>query len=171
MQSTEIKRQMEDVKVQINSSLRVINLNLNRILIQPPRQANRQQRNEILENEVVNAANLAQINEAAAQRAQLATLSPCPRSLFDLWIEYTHGLGGRKAAKDFTMVERGKNKCSYSRRKTFWDIVSNHINAGYTHATCIDKIKLCYGDKLSVTKILNCLIRDKKDGGHPNLHI
>ena len=37
-----------------------------------------------------------------------ATLSPKPRTLYDLWNEYQHGIGDQKAAKDFTAAERGQ---------------------------------------------------------------
>lgn len=171
VQAAEIKQQIDDVKKEVSSSFKVINLNLNRILIQAPRQATRQQNNAITENQQLDEASAVVDNAAAAQRQLLATLSPCPRNLFDLWKEYTHGIGGRKAAKNFTLVERGKNKCSYSRRKAFWIIVSKHVSAGYTSAAAIDRIHQAYGDKLSVTKILNLIIRDKNDGGHPNLQI
>jgi hypothetical protein len=36
-----------------------------------------------------------------------AELCPRPKSLHELWTEYMFGIGGRKAAKDFTPVERG----------------------------------------------------------------
>ena len=39
-----------------------------------------------------------------------ATLSRVPRTLHLLWTEYEVGIGGRKAAKDFTAHERGKEK-------------------------------------------------------------
>lgn len=39
-----------------------------------------------------------------------ASLSRTPRTIHALWQEYEFGTGGRKAAKDFTMAERGKVK-------------------------------------------------------------
>jgi hypothetical protein len=36
---------------------------------------------------------------AANDLAMMATLMPTPRSLHDLWQEYHHGVGGRKAAR------------------------------------------------------------------------
>ena len=39
-----------------------------------------------------------------------ATLSRVPRTLHLLWTEYEVGIGGWKAAKDFTAHERGKEK-------------------------------------------------------------
>lgn len=106
-----------------------------------------------------------------AERRLIIQLSSCPKTLHSLWTEYQHGIGGRKAAKDFTLVERGANKFSYSRRKTFWECITKHVNARYTAAAAIDKVHASYGEKLSVTKILNLMIADKKSGGHPNLQI
>ena len=52
-----------------------------------------------------------------------ATLSNCPRSLFDLWQEYKFGLQGWKAAKRFKSRERGRVKYKYHRRKVVWDTI------------------------------------------------
>jgi len=38
-----------------------------------------------------------------------------PKCLHTLWVEYTHGIGGNKPAKDFTSVEKGKCKQKYRR--------------------------------------------------------
>ncbi|MCU0338143.1 MAG: hypothetical protein MUF12_09845 [Sediminibacterium sp.] len=59
----------------------------------------------------------------------------------------------------------------YSRRKVFWDTVTQHINAGYTWQTTIDKIYEVYGQNLPVTKILVAMTQDKARGGHPNLKL
>ena len=45
------------------------------------------------------------------------------------------------------------------------------INGGFTELTAIDKIYLAYGNTLSVTKILNKMVKDKSGGGHPNLNL
>ena len=100
-----------------------------------------------------------------------ADLSTCPRTLPDLWQEYTMGIGGRKPARDFTTSERGAVKFKYCRRKVFWDCVSRHVNAGFTSDTAIDKIKSVYGERLSVYRVLELMIKDKKIGGHINLRI
>jgi len=52
------------------------------------------------------------------------TLSRLPRSLFDLWAEYDVGIGGRKAAKDFTAAERGRVKYNYHQRKVVWNVIA-----------------------------------------------
>ena len=96
--------------------------------------------------------------------AMMATLMPTPRSLHDLWREYQHGVGGRKAARLFSYTERGRSKHRYSRRKLVWDLVSGLIRQGHTAETSIDKIYDVYGGQTSVTSIINGLKRDKKNG-------
>jgi hypothetical protein len=49
------------------------------------------------------------------------TLSPLPRMLYGLWVEFTTGIGGRKAARDFTARELGADQYRYYRRKHVWD--------------------------------------------------
>ena len=97
--------------------------------------------------------------------------SNAPRTLYDLWIEWTTGLGGNKAAKDFTSHERGQVRFKYCRRKVFWDCVSQHIRAGYTALTAIDRIHAAYGNNLSVSSILALMARDKKNNGQENLRL
>ena len=98
-----------------------------------------------------------------------ATLSPCPKSLHILWMEYLHGIGGRKPAKDFTSEERGKQKHKYCLRKPFWDLTKHMINHGLSAQVAVDKIYNVYGNLGSVTKILRKIKRDKQNGGHPEL--
>ena len=97
-----------------------------------------------------------------------SSLSPCPRSLFELWTEYEFGLGGRKAAKLFTANERGRVKFKYSRRKVLWDCVSLLVRAGHTAHTAIDCIYDIYGNE-SVTTIINAMRRDRRNGVHAEL--
>lgn len=89
--------------------------------------------------------------------------------MYALWHEYEFGLGGSKPAKSFTASERGANKFSFSRRKIFWDLVSEMVRKGYTSDAAIDKIYLVYGRSLSVSKILLKLRADRPTGGHPDL--
>ena len=53
-----------------------------------------------------------------------ATLSPCPKDLYQLWQEWTVGIDGRKAAKDFTQAERNQKlhgiKQKFYRRLLIW---------------------------------------------------
>jgi hypothetical protein len=103
---------------------------------------------------------------AAAALAMMnnASLMPTPRNLHDLWHEYMHGIGGRKAARLFSSFERGRVKFKYSRRKVVWDLVAGLVRAGHTAERAIDSIYAVYGGSISVTNIINGLKRDKKDG-------
>jgi seryl-tRNA synthetase len=47
-----------------------------------------------------------------------ATLSKVPKNLFLLWQEHMQGIGGRKAAKDFTPAERGKTSTATLEEKS-----------------------------------------------------
>lgn len=85
-----------------------------------------------------------------------------PKSLYILWQEYEHGVGNRKAAKDFSRDERGKCRYSYCRRNVFWDLVSTMVRRGHTANSAIDKIYIVYGHRTSVTDILKNLVRDKQ---------
>ncbi len=69
---------------------------------------------------------------AIAGHNAAASLSPNPRTLYDLWREYEVGIGGRKAAKLFSYSERGKVKHKYSRRKVIWLMVSGLVQLGIT---------------------------------------
>jgi hypothetical protein len=95
------------------------------------------------------------------------TLSPLPRTLYDLWVEYTSGIGGRKAARDFTARERGADKYRYYRRKHVWDIVSNLVNAGVLARVAVDRIYNHYGANKPVTRIIKDIMNDKRNGGLP----
>ena len=119
------------------------------------------------------AATAADAPPAAAGESDLGFIELCPnpKSLADLWSEYTHGIGGRKPARDFTPSERGRCKFKYSRRKCVWDCIAMHVNAGYSAEACIAKIYQVYGEGLSNSKIIKCFQRDKQNGGHRNLRI
>ena len=179
IQMQQIKQQMStqydflqnnynNLRTDINEKHQIIQKNIKRILIQPPRQATPQQRLELAERDNIEEA-AALFNEPFTQ--QIAELSKTPRSLFDLWTEYVYGIGGRKPAKDFTFTERGKCKFKYCRRKVVWDCISRHVNAGYLAPTAIDRIYQCYGRSQTVSYIIVAMVKDKKTGGHPNLRI
>ena len=102
-------------------------------------------------------------------RPKPAKLSRCPRSLYDLWKEYEVGLGGCKAAKDFTRAERGDNRHVYSKRNHVWKLIGGMVRAGHSSDVAIDKIYDVYGHNTSVTDIIKRIIQDNKIGGHPAL--
>lgn len=112
-----------------------------------------------------------QIDDPLAPVQNIARLSKCPKTLHDLWREYEFGLNGFKAAKDFTVSERGKEKYKYYRRNCFWKQVAELIRAGDSADRACDKFYEVYGGDKSVTQILNCIIADKKNGGHHRLRV
>ena len=111
-------------------------------------------------------------NQALPVQRQLAnvssnaTLHPSPRTVQLLWTEYIEGIGGRKAAKDFTPQERGRDKSRYCRRKVVWDLIKTQVNAGRMATDVINSIYAHCGG-LSVTAIIQRVRKDKKDGTLP----
>ena len=89
-----------------------------------------------------------------ARANDLANLTACPRTLYDLWDEYTVGIGGSKPAKDFTAQERGRCKYKYYCRKILWDLISRLIGSGLESHVIIDRIYQHYGRRCSVTDIM-----------------
>jgi len=155
------------MKVNVERGLEMVNGNIRRFA--PMQYARRLTRDR---DAVVVADGEQRVAEYRAEDdlAMMATLMPTPRSLHDLWREYQHGVGGRKAARLFSYTERGRSKHRYSRRKVVWDLVSGLIRQGHTAETSIDKIYAVYGGQTSVTNIINGLKRDKKNGTlNPNL--
>lgn len=99
-----------------------------------------------------------------------ASLSKTPRDLYALWDEYDNGIGGRKAAKNFTAHEKGQCTSTYCRRKVLWDLIQRVINhSGTDYRTAIEEIYGVYG-YLSITKLHKKVLADEKAGGHPNLY-
>jgi hypothetical protein len=113
--------------------------------------------------------NNAVVGGRAAPIAFVATLlSPRPRDLHLLWLEYEFGIGGRKAARHFTTHERGRVKFKYCRRKVVWDSIDRMVRAGFTAQVAVDKIYQVYGH-ITVTQIIDRMRGDAAGGGHPEL--
>ena len=83
-----------------------------------------------------------------------------------MWKEYIQGIGGNKAAREFTAAERGKNKCKYSRRKIFWRLAVKLVDRGLSADQVIDRIYTAYGPK-SPTTIINLIRKDTNNGTLP----
>jgi hypothetical protein len=99
-----------------------------------------------------------------------AGLSKCPRTLHDLWREWTDGLEGNKPASQIRRHERGgKMRHVYYNRKHVWDVIKKFTDKNISHLTAIDNIETAYGRNKSLSHYISCLKRDKKHGGHPNL--
>jgi hypothetical protein len=106
-------------------------------------------------------------NNQQEQVAFATTLVGNPNDLYQLWHEYEFGIDGRKAAKDFSAIERGRVKFKFYRRKAFWDVVLKLIHGGLMAEVAIDRVYSTYGVKESITKILNMMLRDRKDNITP----
>ena len=53
----------------------------------------------------------------------------------------------------------------------FWDKVAELIRADFSTDEAIDKIYRAYGERLPVSAILTKMILDRRNRGHPSLHI
>jgi hypothetical protein len=105
-------------------------------------------------------------------------LSPRPKHLADLWLEYTHGIDGRCPAKDIPPHIRGKKPMphTYGKRKHIWTLIARLVHAGYSPEAAIDRIYQTYGRTTNVTDISKAIVKDKKQykdqgGLHPNFRL
>ena len=157
---------------EVDKKINVLNKNIKRLMLQPTTRRAATNNNNPDNNNNVEGGQLLE-EEAGRVSGPLVDLSSCPKNLYDLWAEYTTGLGGRKAARDFTTRERGgKLKFKFCQRKVFWDCIVKHVNAGYTAHTAIDRVYGAYGIRLPVSTILALMIKDRKNKTeHVNLQL
>ncbi len=93
------------------------------------------------------------------------------KDLHVLWDEYESGIGGNKAAREFTAMERGNVKFIYCRRKIVWDVIDNMCNRGISSDAAIDLIlKECGGSKTTVSAVISNL-KKFRITGNARLHI
>ncbi len=124
--NVELRTAVNQIHLQLEGRFGYLNGNVRQIVLQSAsRQTARRGR------DAVEATAEVPERAAANDLAMMATLMPSPRrSLHDLWQEYHHGVGGRKAALLFSYSERGRSKHRYSRRKVVWDLVSSLVRMG-----------------------------------------
>jgi Transcriptional activator of glycolytic enzymes len=106
--------------------------------------------------------------------APVVTLSPSPKSLHDLWTEWTHGIGGRKPASQFTTRDKmAAGRFTYSRRNQVWRIIQRLVNAGIDSDVACDRMYQAYGHNKGVNAIIKCIYDDRRQGRgvHPNLRV
>ena len=154
----------EAERLAIMAQFRIVNSNLRQIANQPLHLLNRAAAGQ--DGAGVQAANNnmggnAGIRVAAPLRR--AELSPTPRTLYDLWEEWTDSIGGRKPASQFSREDRGRCKYKFCRLKIAWDRIRLLVNAGYTAQVACDRIYQVYGRSLSVTKIIQKLGTDTRN--------
>ena len=172
-QNEELKNELAIFKSTCNTLLEQLNVSVRRLAVIPGarvRRGRQEQRGERGEDdgdlELDNLLAGGGIGGGAAAVPYEFTLSKKPSSLHVLWQEYEFGIGGRKAAKEFSASERGRVKFNYSLRNHFWQLLKDMIRRGYTHTAAIDKIYSVYGKNLSTTRILREIWKDTKNGGH-----
>jgi hypothetical protein len=151
----ELRDSLQQDRIDQTRQYQILNSNLRRIALQPAR------RRDDAANP--NVANGNGNNNAHQPPEGVATLSPNPRNLFVLWDEYTHGIGGRKAAQAFTPHERGRAKHKYTRRKVAWDCIARLVRSGVDANVAIDRIYRVYGEGTTVTTIINRLRVDRNN--------
>jgi hypothetical protein len=153
----ELRGAIQNFQIQSTRQFKTLNSNLNRIAIQPARRVAPNAGNDGNDGQHHNNPT------AAGNNGGVATLSPTPRCLYILWQEYQDGIGGRKAARLFTLRERGKVKQQFSRRKVVWETVERLVRGGVLANVAIDRIYQAHGRELNVTRIINRMLGDRKN--------
>ena len=103
----------------------------------------------------------ATVSTLASVGGPVAKLFKGPKFLHELWKEWIMGMEGKKAAKDFTLAQRGKNKSQYLFCKVFWDKIGELVWVGHTADRACDLIYEANGQRIGVTEIIK---RMKTDG-------
>jgi Transcriptional activator of glycolytic enzymes len=94
-----------------------------------------------------------------------ATLSANPRTLYQVWDEWTTGLNGNKPA-------RGKDKHKFHWRKVLWDAIGKLVHAGLDSHAAVDRVYAVYGPNQPVSYIIDRIKEDKRNGiKHASLDI
>ena len=151
-----VERSTGEMKQEFLRQISVLNRNVNRLQVFAPRQRG---------GDGGGGGGLGRTRNEEHQEGPVQTnarLSARPKDLHSLWTEYTHGLGGLKAARDFTPAERGREKRKYSKRKVFWDVIAKFVDAGWSASSAVDRVYEIYGRHVSVTTILVVMLRDRK---------
>ena len=98
----ELKSAINGLKMSMDCNFGVVNGNVRQLAMRPTMNLAVLAAAAAVTNQVGVAPQQQQHAAAGGDRAMmLATLMPTPRSLHDLWQEYEHGVGGRKAARLF----------------------------------------------------------------------
>ena len=107
---------------------------------------------------------------ARARPVMRAGLAKCVKTLHDCWREWTDGLEMNKPASQLSRSERGGTvRFTYCLRKIVWDAIKKLTDKGITHLVAIERIEQAYGYGKPLSHYIQCLRRDKRTGGHPNL--
>jgi hypothetical protein len=151
----DLRTDIQNDRLTATRRYQTLNSGINRIALQPARRVAQNANNDANQPQQNN-------NVAPGNNGGVAALSPTPRCLYVLWAEYQDGIGGRKAARLFTSVERGQVKHKFTRRKVVWDAVERLVRGGLQANVAIDRIYQAYGRELTVTMIINRMLRDRR---------
>ena len=96
-----------------------------------------------------------------------------PKNVYNLWKEWNEGLGGMKAAKDFTQAERGGvNKAKFNLRKPTYLLLQSLVLSGLHWRVACDRVYTVYGQGKSLTNILRMVKKDVRERRlHPLLRV
>lgn len=72
------------------------------------------------------------IQPTLAAMTNPGNLMPNPWSLYDMWNEYLHGVGGESLQGYSSKPSEGQVKLKYSRMKVIWDVIRNLVSLGPT---------------------------------------
>ena len=101
------------------------------------------------------------------------SLSRAPKILHELYTEWQFGIGGRKPARLWNSQERAQRaggiKQKFYRRSVVWKLMSTLVNRGCNVQEAIHMIKEAYGHNCTVSQYIDKIIKDRQNGGHPNL--
>ena len=124
---TELKNYQDEIRVELGNTRRAVHRCICKIDSNPLRMLNNAAATARNQNNDPMSSQRLQIDNGCDRNAVLA---PTVRTLEALWLEYTHGIGGNKAARYFTRAERGRCKFKYSRRKNLWYLIHLLLNRG-----------------------------------------
>ena len=80
-----------------------------------------------------------------------------------------NGIGVNKAAKLFTLEERGQVKHRYCPQKIFWDTIRQMVLQGWSAITACENINDVYSGRSSISRILSQMRTDWNGGGLPTV--
>jgi Transcriptional activator of glycolytic enzymes len=105
---------------------------------------------------------------------RVATLSPASKLIHELWTEWTHGIGGRKPASQFTTKDKmAAGRFLFSRRNEVWRLIRRMVDAGIDADVACDCFYQAYGHTKGASAIIQCIYDDRRQGRgiHPNLSV
>ena len=108
------------------------------------------------------------IEDGVAMPEKQATLCKSPKLFSVLWTEWIEGIGGRIPASQFSSLQRGRVKTTYSQRKPFWMCMERLIDNGFTAQASLRKIMQAYPTG-NLTEKLKLIAKDENGDGNTSL--